>query len=85
VDAALKGAGIDMAQLKKDLATHKAAIDGLLRRNDAEARELGLRGTPGVLVGRRIVPGISDLETLQSAVALSRRAQIASSALHSQP
>jgi protein-disulfide isomerase len=85
VDAALKRAGIDMAQLKKDLATHKAAIDGLLRRNDAEARGLGLRGTPGVLVGRRIVPGISDLETLQSAVAVSRRAQIASSALHSQP
>jgi hypothetical protein len=46
---------------------------------------LGLRGTPGVLVGRRIVPGISDLETLQSAVAVSRRAQIASTALHSPP
>jgi protein-disulfide isomerase len=74
VDAALRGAGIDMAQLKKDLATHKASIDGLLMRNDAEARSLGLRGTPGVLVGRRIVSGISDLETLQSAVAVSRRA-----------
>lgn len=85
VDAALNGAGIDMTQLKKDLAAHKAAIDGLLRRNDAEARGLGLRGTPGVLVGRRIVPGISDLETLQSAVAASRRARIASTALHSPP
>ena len=74
VDAALRGAGIDMAQLKKDLATHKASIDGLLMRNDAEARSLGLRGTPGVLVGRRIVSGISDLETLQSAAAVSRRA-----------
>jgi protein-disulfide isomerase len=85
VDAALNGAGVDMAQLKRDLAAHKASIDGLLRRNDAEARGLGLRGTPGVLVGRRIVPGISDLETLQSAVAASRRAQIASTALHSTP
>jgi protein-disulfide isomerase len=74
VDAALRGAGIDMAQLKKDLATHKASIDGLLMRNDAEARSLGLRGTPGVLVSRRIVSGISDLATLQSAVAVSRRA-----------
>jgi protein-disulfide isomerase len=76
VDAALKGAGIDMTQLEKDLATHKSAIDGLLRRNDAEARSLGLRGTPGVLVGRRIGAGISNLETLQSAVAASRRAAV---------
>jgi protein-disulfide isomerase len=74
VDAALRGAGIDMAQLRNDLAAHRASIDGLLMRNDAEARGLGLRGTPGVLVGRRIVSGISDLATLQSAVAVSRRA-----------
>lgn len=73
VDAALQRAGIDMVELKKDLATHQAVIDGLLSRNDAEARGLGLRGTPGVLVGRRIVPDISNLETLQSAVAVSRR------------
>jgi protein-disulfide isomerase len=73
VDAALRDAGIDMAQLKKDLIAHRASIDALLMRNDNEARSLGLRGTPGVLVGRRIVPGISDLAALQSAVALARR------------
>lgn len=74
VDSALAGAGIDMAQLRKDLATNRATIDRLLMRNDEEARALGLRGTPGVLVGRRIVSGISSLQALQSAVALSRRA-----------
>ncbi len=73
VDAALRGAGVDMAQLKKDLIAHRASIDELLKRNDAEARGLGLRGTPGILVGRRLVSGISDLHALQSAVALSRR------------
>jgi protein-disulfide isomerase len=72
VDAALQRAGIDMAQLKKDLVAHRASIDSLLMRNDAEAHGLGLRGTPGVLVGRRVASGISDLETLQSAVAVSR-------------
>ncbi|MDP9008986.1 MAG: DsbA family protein [Pseudomonadota bacterium] len=72
VDAALRGAGVDMAQLKKDLLAHRASIDGLLMRNDAEARGLGLRGTPGILVGRRIVSGVSDLKALQSAVAVSR-------------
>jgi protein-disulfide isomerase len=72
VDAALRGAGIDMAQLRKDLVAHRASIDELLMRNDAEARGLGFRGTPGILVGRRMVSGISDLHALQSAVALSR-------------
>jgi protein-disulfide isomerase len=72
VDAALQRAGIDMAQLKKDLVAHQASIDKLLMRNDTEARGLGFRGTPGVLVGRRKASGISDLAALQSAVALSR-------------
>jgi protein-disulfide isomerase len=73
VEAALRGAGVDMAQLQKDLIAHRAAINNLLMRNDTEARGLGLRGTPGILVGRRLVSGISDLTALQSAVAVSRR------------
>jgi protein-disulfide isomerase len=73
VDSALAGAGIDMARLQSDLTVNRAAIGRLLMRNDAEARGLGLRGTPGVLVGRRLISGISSLEALQSAVALSRR------------
>ena len=73
VDAALRGAGIDMAQLKKDLVAHRALIDGLLMRNEAEARRLGLRGTPGILAGRQLVSNISDLAALESAVAVSRR------------
>jgi protein-disulfide isomerase len=73
VDAALRAAGIDMARLHNDLISHKGAIDGLLKRNNTEARGLGLRGTPGTLVGRQIVSGISDLATLQSAVAVARR------------
>jgi protein-disulfide isomerase len=73
VDAALQGAAIDMVQLKKDLVAHGAAIEELLMRNDREARSLGLHGTPGILVGRRVVSGISNLQALQAAVALSRR------------
>jgi protein-disulfide isomerase len=73
VDAALRRAGIDMAQLKKDLVAHRAFIDSLLMRNEAEARGLGLRGTPGILAGRQLVSGISDLAALESAVAVSRR------------
>ena len=73
VDAALQSAGIDMGQLKKDLVAYREPIDRLLMRNGAEARTLGFRGTPGVVVGRQTVSGVSDLAALQSAVALSRR------------
>ncbi len=73
VDAALRAAGIDLAQLQKDLIAHKGTIDTLLKRNNTEARGLGLRGTPGILVGRQMVSGISDLAALQAAVAVARR------------
>jgi protein-disulfide isomerase len=74
VDEALRGAGIDMDRLKKDLAAHRAAINALLMRNDAEARSLGMRGTPGVLIGRQRVSNLADLAGMQAAVAASRRA-----------
>lgn len=74
VDEALHRAGIDMDRLKKDWAAHRASIDTLLMRNDAEARALGIRGTPGVLVGRRRVSDLSDLAGLRAAAAASRRA-----------
>ena len=74
VDEALRGGGIDMDRLKKDLAAHRASINALLMRNDAEARRLGMRGTPGVLIGRQRVSNLSDLAGLQAAVAASRRA-----------
>jgi len=74
VDEALRSAGIDMARLKQDLIAHRASIDALLMRNDAEARSLGLRGTPGVLIGRQRVSNLSDLAGLQAAVAAVRRA-----------
>jgi protein-disulfide isomerase len=74
VDSALANAGIDLARLKADLVAHRASIDSLLARNDLEARGMGLHGTPGILVDRRVVSAISDLKSLQSAVALARRA-----------
>jgi protein-disulfide isomerase len=63
-----------MARLKQDLIAHRASIDALLMRNDTEARSLGLRGTPGVLIGRQRVSNLSDLAGLLAAVAASRRA-----------
>ena len=69
VDAILKQAGVDVARLKQDLAAHSADINALLSRSAAEAKAIGLRGTPGLLVGRNVEINIDGLPDLKSAVA----------------
>jgi protein-disulfide isomerase len=73
VDEALQNAGINLPEVKKTLAAHGAQIDAILARNSAEAHSLGMRGTPGLLVGRDVSTGIGDLAGLQIAVAEARR------------
>jgi protein-disulfide isomerase len=74
VDATLQKAGIDLLELKRTLATHGAQIDAILARNSAEAHSLGMRGTPGLLVGRDVCTDIGDLTALQRAVTEARHA-----------
>ena len=74
VDETLQNAGINLPELKKTLTAHSAQIDAILARNNAEAHSLGMRGTPGLLVGRDVSTGIGDLAALQIAVAEARRA-----------
>jgi protein-disulfide isomerase len=73
VDSLLSKAGLNMTQLKADAASHAATISALLQRNDTEARALGIRGTPGLLVGRHIINGVYDVAGLEQAVAIARR------------
>jgi protein-disulfide isomerase len=73
VDAVLQGAGVNIDVLKKDRVGHAREIAALLERNDEEAHSLNLDGTPALVVGRQLVPGILDLGTLQRLVANSRR------------
>ncbi len=72
VDETLQKAGINLLELKRTLATHGAQIDAVLARNNAEAHSLGMRGTPGLLVGRDVSTGIDDLAAFQLAVAQAR-------------
>ena len=72
VDSLLREAGLNMERLKADAQSHGAEIDALLRRNDTEARALGIRGTPGLLVGRHIINGVYDVPGLKQAVATAR-------------
>jgi protein-disulfide isomerase len=73
VDEILQRAGVNMDTLKKDRAAHAKEIAALLVRNDEEAHALSLGGTPGLVVGRQLVPGITELGYLKQLVANSRQ------------
>jgi protein-disulfide isomerase len=72
VDLALGQAGINLHALKLDRTKHAKDIDALLARNDAEAHAMHLRGTPGIVIGRELLPGIVDLDGLKQLVADAR-------------
>lgn len=69
VESILRDAGINVEKLKKDLVAHSEDITAILARNDAEAGALGLKGTPGILVGRLLLPGVADSNLLKKMVA----------------
>jgi len=70
-------AGVDWAQLERDLEARKTDINRLLARNAAQAAQLGLVGTPGMLIGRYRVPGALDPQRLREVVRLAREANAA--------
>jgi protein-disulfide isomerase len=72
VDGILQRAGVNRETLKKDRTRHAKEIAALLARNDEEAHALTLAGTPGLVVGRQLLPGIVDLGYLKKLVAISR-------------
>jgi protein-disulfide isomerase len=74
IEAILRAAGVDVERLKKDLTEHAAEIAALLARSDAEARALELDGTPGILVGRQLMPGGADVEFFRKLIAAVRNA-----------
>ena len=72
IRAAVTTAGADWARLQADLKLHAAAIDALLKRNDAQAESLGLQGTPAFIIGNYLSEGGLDYDGLKSAVREAR-------------
>jgi protein-disulfide isomerase len=72
VDGILQRAGVDLPTLNKDRSEHAADINALLTRNNEEARALGLRGTPGIVIGRELLAGTANLSALQQVVKTAR-------------
>lgn len=63
--------GLDEQRLKTDMEDE--AITKAIGRNHELARALRINGTPGFVIGTRIIPGAVDLENLQAAIEEARK------------
>jgi protein-disulfide isomerase len=61
------GVGLDAKRLEVDMAHPKWQT--VIAKNRALARELGISGTPGFIVGNELVPGMLDLNGLKELIA----------------
>jgi len=63
--------GIDVDRLKQDM--NAPEIDQALKENSALAQALNIRGTPGFIIGKKIVPGALDLDALKERITEARK------------
>jgi protein-disulfide isomerase len=71
VDEIAESVGLDVQWLKQDMATPK--IVQALKDNLALANALNIHGTPGFIIGNRIVAGVPlDLDALKNIIAATR-------------
>ncbi|MDX0190379.1 thioredoxin domain-containing protein [Sinorhizobium meliloti] len=62
--------GLDVGRLKQDMAD--PAIDEIIKRNVALAQALRISGTPSFVVGKEIVRGLTDANSLKRLIASAR-------------
>jgi len=68
--AAAKDAGLDMARLERDMTSEE--VGKSLDESMKLAKALGINGTPGYVVGERVIVGAVGLATLKDNVAAVR-------------
>lgn len=68
VQSVLQTAGFDVRKLDADIKAHTREYSAVLARNRRETAELGLRGTPGLIVGNQLVLGGVDYAGLERLV-----------------
>lgn len=73
IRAAANSAGIDFARLERDMEAREDDIDAVLRRTAMQAAQMGLQGTPAMLVGPYMIPGAVDYAGLTRAVEEARK------------
>ncbi len=63
--------GLDVEQLKKDMVSEK--VTAAIGKSGDMARTLGIRGTPGFIIGDEIYPGYIGVDAMKKAVADVRK------------
>jgi protein-disulfide isomerase len=58
--------GLDTQKIQRDMES--PSIQTTIERNRALARELGINGTPGFIIGTELVPGALDLKDLKNLI-----------------
>ena len=72
VQGVLRAAGFDVRKLDADIQSHEQEYSEMLARNRRETAALGLRGTPGLIIGNQLVLGSMDYQVLEHLVAQAR-------------
>ena len=72
VQKVLRHAGFDLNRIDADISLHQKEYSATLTRNLREAAALGLRGTPGLIIGNQLVPGGLDYPQLARLVREAR-------------
>jgi protein-disulfide isomerase len=73
VQEVMREAGFDLKKIDADIALHEREYSAVLTRNQRETAALGLRGTPGLIVGDQLVPGGLDYPQLARLVSQARQ------------
>ena len=70
--AAAQSAGADLDRLQADMRS--PAVEAIISRTRAAAQQLEISGTPGLVIGRQVIPGAISLDQMQEIIASERAA-----------
>jgi protein-disulfide isomerase len=68
--AAAEDAGADLAQLQRDM--NGASVGMIINRTRAAAEQLDISGTPGLVIGKQVIPGAISAEQMREIIATER-------------
>ena len=70
--AAARSAGADLDRLQADMKG--PAVEAIIARTRAAAQQLEISGTPGLVIGRQVIPGAISLDQMREIIAAERAA-----------
>jgi protein-disulfide isomerase len=71
LEATAKGLGLDWPRMARDM--EDPSVKARIEANLKLAHELGIQGTPALVIGNELIPGAVDLPELQKVVSQARR------------